>query len=105
MSKSDRILSASLIFSPLVLAILGVVISSRLSRGRWIVHTIVLVAMVLALPTYVYLLRVFEPARFSEPSDAFLPMIYVLILLPTFPLYAIFAFVIRVRPGQTKPPL
>jgi hypothetical protein len=65
-------------FAPPVLAVLGGIISLRLSRRRWIVHTITFVAMLLALPIYIHFLGVLEPAsvQYPGPGDAFVALLY-----------------------------
>jgi hypothetical protein len=92
-------------FAPPVLAILGGIASLQLTRRRWIVHTITLVAMILALPIYIYFLGVLEPTsiQYPGPGDGFVALLYLVILLPTTLVYSVFSFFTRTRPGQTRP--
>jgi hypothetical protein len=92
-------------FAPPVLAILGGITSLQLSRRRWIVHTITLVAMIFALPIYIYFLGVLEPTsiQYPGPGDGFVALLYLVILLPTTLVYSVFSFFTRTRTGQTRP--
>jgi hypothetical protein len=92
-------------FAPPVLAVLGGITSLQLSRQRWIVHTITLVTMVLTLPIYIHFLGVLEPSsiQYPGPGDAFVAMLYVVILLPTALVYSVFSFFTRTRSDQTRP--
>ncbi|NGX94377.1 MAG: hypothetical protein G4V63_03800 [Candidatus Afipia apatlaquensis] len=59
---------------PILLAALGVVVSSRVSSGQWIVHSLVLAAMALMLPAALYLQGVIDPTtvEYPGPGDGFM---------------------------------
>jgi hypothetical protein len=84
-------------FAPPVLAVIGGGISLRLSRCRWIVHTITLVAMILALPVYIYLEGVVDPTtvEYPGPGDGFVVLFYLASLLLTAIGYLPFCFFTR----------
>jgi hypothetical protein len=89
-------------FAPLVLAVFGGMISLRLSRRRWIVHTMTFVAMILALPIYVYFQGVLDPTTilYPGPGDGFVALFYPVILLPTALVYSVFSFFTRTHPTE-----
>ena len=84
-------------FATPVLAILGCILSLQLSRRRWVVHTVTLIAMLLALPIYLHVLGALEPTtiEYPGPGDGFVVMLYMMILLPTALVYSAFAFFTR----------
>jgi hypothetical protein len=84
-------------YAPLVLAVLGGIISLRLSQRRWIVHTITLGAMISALPIYIYLQGVIDPTiiEYPGPGDGFIVLLYLAVLLLTGIGYLAFCFFSR----------
>lgn len=90
-------------FAPPVLAALGALASLQFSRRRWIVHTITLVAMASVLPVYIHFLGVLERSslQYPGPGDAFIWMLYMIVLLPTVLVYWLFSHLMRKRPDRS----
>jgi hypothetical protein len=59
---------------PILLAALGIVVSSRVCSGQWIVHSLVLAAIALMLPAALYLQGVIDPTtvEYPGPGDGFM---------------------------------
>ena len=83
--------------APLVLAVLGAIISLQLAYRRWIVHAITLIAMVLALPIYIYIEGVVDPTtiQYPGPGDGFVVLLYGVVLVLTGIGYLAFCFFAR----------
>jgi hypothetical protein len=84
--------------APLLLAILGAIVSLQLSRRRWIIHAITFVAMVLALPIYIRIEGLVDPTtiQYPGPGDGFVVLLYGAVLLLTVIGYSAFCLLARV---------
>jgi hypothetical protein len=84
-------------FAPVLIAISAGVLSLRLSRRRWIIHTAGFVAMAIALPVYLRIQALLGPTTvlYPGPGDGFVVLIYLLLLVPSVIGYAIFCYVSR----------
>ena len=68
MIKSYHTLLVFLPLVPIVIALLAGMISLRLSRRRWIVHTIGFAAMAFALPIYLRIQALLDPTTILYPG-------------------------------------
>lgn len=97
-------LFAFLPFAPLVIAVLGAIISLRLSRRRWLIDALTFAAMLLALPVYIHLQGVLDPTTvlYPGPGDGFIVLLYLAVLIPSAVGYSIFCYVSRTRPVEVR---
>jgi hypothetical protein len=94
MSKLLNTLFGLLWLAPVLLAVLGGIVSSRLSRRRWVVHGLVFAAMLFALPAFTYFQGVIDPTTIegAGPLDGAILLLYLVMLALSAPIYAIFAW-------------
>jgi hypothetical protein len=81
---------------PILLAGLGYAFSSRLSRGRWAVHSLIFAAMLLVLPAAIYLQGVIDPTTIEGPgpADGMIVQLYLVVMVVSALYYAAAAWVI-----------
>lgn len=89
--------------APILLAAIGGVLSSRLSSGRWIVHSCVFAAMLLVLPAALYFQGVIDPTtvEYAGPGDGFVILLYLIMLIGSAFYYGAFAWVTYRKRKQT----
>lgn len=103
MAKLFGLLLALIWFAPVWIATLGIVIQMRMSRRRWIVHIAVLVAMLFAPISAVYLQGIVDPTTIQNPGpgDGLAILLYLPEMTLSFLIYAAVATASRrtSRPG------
>jgi hypothetical protein len=94
MSKLLNTLFGLIWLVPVLLAVFGCALSLRLSRRRWIVHILVLSAVLFALPAFIYLQGISDPTTIlgPGPGDGWIVLFYLTMLVPSSVVYAIFAW-------------
>lgn len=87
--------------TPILIVAFGVILSRRLTRGRWLIHALVFAALILALPGSIYLQGLLDPTTIDAPGggEGFVVLLYVVVLIPAAVYYGIFAWTM----GRQKP--
>jgi phosphotransferase system glucose/maltose/N-acetylglucosamine-specific IIC component len=95
MTKLFSHLLALIWLAPVLFAALGVVLSSKLRSGKWIVHGLVFAAMLLALSFATYLGGVLDPTTIEYPGtgEGFGIVLYLIMMIASALYYAAFAWV------------
>lgn len=95
MTKLFNFLLGLIWIAPVFFAALGVVLSSRLSNGRWIIHCFVFATMPLVLPAAIYFQGIIDPTtvEYPGPGEGFLVLVYLMMMTASAFYYAAFAWV------------
>jgi len=80
---------------PMLVVAAGVRVTRRMSKYRWAVHLLVLVAILSAPLAFVSIGAILDPTwlELPGPGDGFLLLIYLVIAAPAIFAYASYAFV------------
>jgi hypothetical protein len=92
------------IFSPFIVVVVAVIATQLIKRGRWIVHILAFVAMVLLMPVYLHIQAVLDPTSidYPGPGDGFGLLLWLYCLVPSIIFYAGYACVTwLLKPGFT----
>ena len=92
--------------APIAISVCGILIASRLSRGRWIVHVAIVLAMLLAPYLSIYLREIADPTLIEGPGpgDGIVMLFYLTVLVLCLISYGVAATVLRLRDKKAKPP-
>ena len=87
---------------PILIVGLGIAFSLRRTRRRWVVHGMVFVALLSALPACLYVRELVDPTTIMQPGpgDGFVVLLYLFTVVPAALGYSVFAWLIS-RPDQT----
>jgi hypothetical protein len=96
MAKLFGLFLALIWFAPVWFATLGTVIHMRMSRRRWIVHIAVLVVMLFAPISAVYLQGIVDPTTIQNPGpgDGLALLLYLPEMVLSFLIYGVIAIAI-----------
>ena len=92
-------------FSPIIVVIVAVNVTVRMSKYKWIGHTLTYAALVLTLPIYVFILGIMDPTtiEYPGPGDGFVFLLYLFFLVPAILLYSAYAWVTRRKSRVVRP--
>jgi hypothetical protein len=84
----------SIWLAPIFLAILGCVLSARLSSRRWVLHSLVFAAMLFVLPAFIFFQGIVDPTTIDGPGpgDGGIVLLYLAMLVPSAIAYATIAW-------------
>jgi hypothetical protein len=94
MSKFSNAMFGLIWLAPILLAVLGRVVSTRLSSRRWIVHSLVFAAMLFALPALIYFRGLIDPTTIEGPGpgDGGIVLLYLAMLVLSALIYGVIAW-------------
>jgi hypothetical protein len=93
-----------LAFAPVVIATAAILMTLRISRHRWIAHVIAFVALLTALPAYLWIQGILDPTTidYPGPGDGLVVLLYLFCLVPAILAYSGYAWLTRRKPPHLR---
>lgn len=87
--------------APIIVTLIGGVFALRAQSRRWIVHLCVFGCLLAALPAFIYLWGLIDRPSASEPTNAFMALLYLIAAVSFGLAYSILAFVLSFKRRRT----
>jgi hypothetical protein len=81
------------LFSPFIIMFIAMMAARWIKRGRWLVHTLAVAAMVASMPIYLHIEGVLDPSsiEYPGPGVGFGILLWLFCLVTALILYAAYA--------------